>query len=137
MAQDTGRLADLAQDEHDIRLPADILAGLGLEIAIQAGQGVALARAVLVQDDLMAGRLVRRFDVKAADEYRWFLVWREPLRCDRQAFLAYRRGWAVDGAIGRLAGRPGYSRPPFASWISHCLNRRTAGFRSRSGLVTA
>ena len=36
VAEDAGRLADLAQDKHRIRLSAHVLAGLGLEIAIQA-----------------------------------------------------------------------------------------------------
>ena len=71
-------------------------AGLLLQAAI-AGQGIALARGVLAADDLAAGRLVRLFDIEAEDDYGWFVVWREPLRCDRADFEAF-RDWLVDEA---------------------------------------
>lgn len=46
---------------------------LTLQAAI-AGQGVALARRVLVADDLAAGRLVRLFDVLLPGDYAYYLV---------------------------------------------------------------
>jgi len=85
-----------------VRGPSYDDAGLLLQAAVD-GQGVALARAVLVQDDLMAGRLVRLFDVPAADEYSWFLVWREPLRCDRQAFRALHDWLIAEGGRSSTA----------------------------------
>lgn len=60
--------------------------------AAAAGQGVALARAALAEDDLAARRLVRLFDVAIEDDYAWFLVWRKPLSCDpatHEAFLSW------------------------------------------------
>lgn len=42
--------------------------------AAMAGQGVALARRVLVADDLAAGRLVRLFDVTLPGEYAYYVV---------------------------------------------------------------
>jgi DNA-binding transcriptional LysR family regulator len=65
-------------------------AGLLLQAAV-AGQGVALARAVLAADDLALGRLVRVCDVEIADTYSWFVVWREPLLCERNDFDAFRK----------------------------------------------
>lgn len=64
-------------------------AGLLLQAAA-AGQGVALARDALAADDLAAGRLVRLFETAIEDEYRWHLVWREPLRCLRGDFETFR-----------------------------------------------
>lgn len=63
-------------------------AGLLLQAAA-AGQGIALARSALAIDDLAAGRLVRLSNVEIEDDYAWFLVWREPLRCDRADFEAF------------------------------------------------
>lgn len=51
-------------------------AGLLLQAAA-AGQGIALARAALAQDDISAGRLVRLSDIEIEDDYGWFIVWRE------------------------------------------------------------
>lgn len=65
-------------------------AGLLLQAAV-AGQGVALARSVLAADDLAAGRLLRVCDVQIEDSYAWFMVWREPLRCEREDFDAFQR----------------------------------------------
>lgn len=42
--------------------------------AAMGGQGVALARRVLVADDLAAGRLVRLFDVALPGEYAYYVV---------------------------------------------------------------
>jgi LysR family transcriptional regulator, glycine cleavage system transcriptional activator len=64
-------------------------AGLLLQAAA-AGQGVALGRAALAADDLTARRLIRLFDVGVEDDYGWFLVWREPLKCDRGDFDSFR-----------------------------------------------
>ena len=60
--------------------------------AAAANQGVALARAVLAEDDLAAHRLTRLFDIAIEDDYAWFLVWREPQSCDpkvHEAFLLW------------------------------------------------
>jgi DNA-binding transcriptional LysR family regulator len=63
-------------------------AGLLLQAAA-TGQGIALARSALVIDDLATGRLVRLCDFEVEDDYGWFIVWREPLRCDRADFQAF------------------------------------------------
>jgi DNA-binding transcriptional LysR family regulator len=68
-------------------------AGLLIQAAID-DQGVALARAALVVDDLASGRLVRLFNIEIIDEYEWRLVWREPIRCDPQAHARF-RDWLV------------------------------------------
>jgi LysR family transcriptional regulator, glycine cleavage system transcriptional activator len=77
-------------------------AGLLLQAAAE-GQGVALARAALAADDLAAGRLVRVCDVDVEDDYGWFLVWREPLRCDRADFAVFRH-WLEQEASNRTSG---------------------------------
>lgn len=41
--------------------------------AAEASEGVALARSLLVRDDLARGSLVRLFDVEVQDEFRYFL----------------------------------------------------------------
>ena len=64
-------------------------AGLLLQAAAN-GQGVALGRATLAADDLAAGRLIRLFDIAIEDEYGWDLVWREPLQCDKNDFIAFK-----------------------------------------------
>lgn len=74
-------------------------AGLLLQAAA-TGQGVALARSALAMDDLAAGTLVRVCNTALVDDYRWWLVWREPLRCERADFDAF-RGW-----LKAEAGRP-------------------------------
>lgn len=58
--------------------------------AAAAGQGIALARAALAEDDMAARRLTRLFDIDCVDDYAWFLVWREPLSCDPDAHAAFR-----------------------------------------------
>jgi len=58
--------------------------------AAAAGQGVALARSALAADDIAAHLLARLFDVEIEDDYGWFLVWREPLRCNPEAHEAFR-----------------------------------------------
>jgi LysR family glycine cleavage system transcriptional activator len=69
--------------------PAYDDAGLLLQAAA-AGQGIALGRIALAADDLAAGRLVKLFDIEIEDDYGWFLAWREPLRCSREDFEAFR-----------------------------------------------
>lgn len=85
-------------------------AGLLLQAAA-AGQGVGLARMVLAADDLAARRLVRISDVEIEDNGGWFIVWREPLLCDRGDFAAFRQ-WlqAEAGASGLLDPAPAGSR---------------------------
>jgi len=61
--------------------------------AAAAGQGVALARATLVDEDLAAGRLVRLFDVAAPSRQFLYLVW--PPRSDRAAKLELLRTWLL------------------------------------------
>lgn len=49
------------------------------------GQGIALARGLLVRDDVAAGRLVRLFDVEAHTRFAYHLVWSDradPAMCD-------------------------------------------------------
>lgn len=74
-------------------------AGLLLQAAV-AGQGVALARSVLAADDLAAARLVRVYDVQVEDNYGWFMVWREPLLCDRDDLDAFQHWLAMEAAAG-------------------------------------
>jgi DNA-binding transcriptional LysR family regulator len=71
-------------------------ASLLVQAAID-GQGVALARAALVVDDLASNRLVRLFDIAVPDEYAWYLVWREPLACDAESHARF-RDWLVGSA---------------------------------------
>jgi LysR family transcriptional regulator, glycine cleavage system transcriptional activator len=44
--------------------------------AAASGQGIALARAALVDGDLRTGRLIRLFDVAISDGYGYWVVWR-------------------------------------------------------------
>lgn len=57
--------------------------------AAVAGHGIALARAALASDDLVAGRLVQIGEVTIEDDFSWYLVWREPVLCDRADFEAF------------------------------------------------
>ena len=52
--------------------------------AAEAGEGVALARRLLVGTDLEAGRLVRLFEVEAVDAYSYYFV-RDPARVHPKA----------------------------------------------------
>ena len=72
-------------------------AGLLLQAAAD-GQGVALARYVLAADDLASGRLVRVSTVSIEDEYSWFIVWREPLRCEGEEFDRFKT-WLLHEAL--------------------------------------
>jgi LysR family glycine cleavage system transcriptional activator len=80
-------------------------AGLLLQAAA-AGQGMALARSALAQDDLAAGRLVRLSDIEIEDDYGWFIVWREPLNGERTEFNAF-SAWLQHEAQNH-AGAPSY-----------------------------
>ncbi|NWC96596.1 MULTISPECIES: transcriptional regulator GcvA [unclassified Pseudomonas] len=73
-------------------------AGLTLQAAI-SGQGVALARDVLVADDLATGRLVRVSDTEMEDTLSWFLVWREPLLCNHADFETLRDWLITEGSL--------------------------------------
>jgi len=77
-------------------------ASLLVQAAID-GQGVALARAAHVLDDLASGRLVRLFETEVSDEYAWHLVWREPLRCDPLVHARFRE-WLVNTASSTEIG---------------------------------
>ncbi len=66
-----------------------------LQAAID-GQGVALARSVLAQADLAAGRLVRPFDVSLPAGYAYYLVYPSAY-ADRPKILAFRE-WLLDEA---------------------------------------
>ena len=44
--------------------------------AAASGQGVALARRLFVQGDLISGRLVRLFDIEVEDGYAYHIAWR-------------------------------------------------------------
>jgi len=67
--------------------------------AAAADQGVALARTALAADDLASGRLIRLSDVEIEDDYGWFLVWSEPLRCDEDDFNAFRTWLETEATI--------------------------------------
>lgn len=69
-------------------------AGLVIDAAIR-GQGVALARAALVDDDLASGRLVRVGDVAIEDAYAWFLVERAAPARQSPAVATF-RAWLLD-----------------------------------------
>jgi LysR family glycine cleavage system transcriptional activator len=72
-------------------------AGLLLQAAA-SGQGVGLAREALAADDLATHRLVRVGDVEIEDSSSWFIVWREPLLCDRIDFDALLRWLETEAA---------------------------------------
>jgi LysR family glycine cleavage system transcriptional activator len=78
-------------------------AGLYLQAAAE-GQGVALARSVLAAGDLASGRLVRLCETAIEDSYSWFVVWREPLQCDRGDFDRFRQ-W-LEAEAGESEGQP-------------------------------
>jgi LysR family glycine cleavage system transcriptional activator len=68
---------------------------LAVEAAL-AGQGVALALKLLVEDELAAGRLVVPFDLAAPSPYTYFLVMPEAV-AGRPEVEAFRR-WLLDEA---------------------------------------
>lgn len=78
-------------------------AGLVLDAAAQ-GQGVALARAALVEGDLVSGRLVRVTDFAINDVYAWFLVSRTGANAIAGAVHAFET-WLIDATMSADATR--------------------------------
>jgi len=65
-------------------------------LAAEQGDGVALARSVLVQDALAAGRLVKPFDITMPTEYAYYMVCPHE-NLDRPKVKAFRQ-WLIDEA---------------------------------------
>ncbi|HSK40020.1 MAG TPA: transcriptional regulator GcvA [Arenibaculum sp.] len=61
--------------------------------AAAAGQGIALARAALVEDDLHGGRLLRLFEASVRDAYAYYVVWRDD--GDKQHAIEAFRSWII------------------------------------------
>lgn len=72
-----------------------------LDAAVR-GQGIVIARSVLVADDLAAGRLVRLFDVDVPAVFKYWLV-TLPERADEPAIARF-RAWLHDEAAAFAAG---------------------------------
>ncbi len=70
------------------RGPAFTDSSMLLQAAVD-GQGVALGRSALAQDDLVAGRLVRPFALSLPSEYAYFVVYPEHT-ANRQKIRAFR-----------------------------------------------
>lgn len=66
--------------------------------AAAAGQGIALARAALVEGDLAGGRLVRLFDIDCPDQFAYHLVWR--MAEDEDPRLAAFTAWLDEVTAG-------------------------------------
>jgi LysR family glycine cleavage system transcriptional activator len=64
----------------------------GIHAAL-AGQGIVLARYLMVKDHLEAGRLIRLFDITVPGTYSYYLVWR-PNKFKDAAMGAF-RNWVV------------------------------------------
>lgn len=58
VAQDTSRFAGFAQDENGVCLPADVLTGLGFEVAIQALHAAGKAAAIVPLVEQHAPKIV-------------------------------------------------------------------------------
>jgi LysR family glycine cleavage system transcriptional activator len=71
--------------------------------AAAIGQGVALARAALVEDDLRAGRLVRLSRLAVKDVYAYYFVWRTDGRA--QAARELFREWLLAASAHDLRRR--------------------------------
>ncbi|NCF29643.1 MAG: transcriptional regulator GcvA [Gammaproteobacteria bacterium] len=69
--------------------------------ASMAGQGVALARAVLAADELAAGRLVRPFTLSLPSEYAYYLVC--PANTAEHPKIAAFRDWLLSEARGEAS----------------------------------
>ena len=70
---------------------------LGSDLAIQAaiqGEGVALARSALVEDDLLAGRLVQPFDISLPGVWSYYIVC-PPKHLERKRVAAF-RDWLLE-----------------------------------------
>ena len=61
--------------------------------AAEAGQGFALADQIIATDALLAGRLVRPFDIETRDDEGYWLVWGKGLKLNASG-LAFRQ-WLV------------------------------------------
>ncbi len=61
--------------------------------AALAGQGIALARSLIVQDYLQSQRLVRLFDINARGAFSYYLVWRKNER--KEATMSFFRDWVI------------------------------------------
>jgi LysR family glycine cleavage system transcriptional activator len=57
------------------------------------GQGIALARSLLVRDHLREGRLVRLFDIEARGTYSYYLTWHP--KTSNEPMVAAFRDWIV------------------------------------------
>lgn len=78
-------------------------AGLLIEAAA-AGEGIALARSLLVQPDLAAGRLVKLWDVEVTDQRAYFFVRRNG-RSNNERALDTFRDWLFS-ALQQDCGEP-------------------------------
>jgi len=76
--------------------------------AAVAGQGLALARKALVQDDLDSGILVRPFELSLSVEFAYYLVC--PVEAADQPKIAAFRDW-----INKESSRYGLTSSPRAS----------------------
>ncbi len=73
--------------------------GLALDLAAR-GQGIALARASLAEDDIAAGRLVRLTDIAVQDDFGWYLV--RPAGRPPATAVAALEAWLIEqGASAR------------------------------------
>ena len=68
---------------------------LALQAAID-GHGVALVSGILVNDDLMAGRLIRPFDVRYETRFTYYLVYPEHA-LERENVRSF-RDWIIAAA---------------------------------------
>ena len=80
-------------DWPETRLPLAIDESAMLLDAAAAGAGVVLARSLLAEPDLRAGRLVRLFDVEISAPYAYWLVW-SPVSQKTEAIGRFRE-WLV------------------------------------------
>lgn len=64
--------------------------------AVESGQGVALAQAPLVADDLAKGRLVKPFDFELDGEYSYYVV--TPSGSSNRAGISEFRAWLLEEA---------------------------------------
>ncbi|MDZ4738217.1 MAG: transcriptional regulator GcvA [Rhodospirillaceae bacterium] len=74
---------------------------LMLQAAI-AGLGVALTQQILVADDLIAGRLIKPFDLTIETEYAYWLVMPPPYR--ERPKVAVFRDWIIEEVTGEKPG---------------------------------
>ena len=75
-----------------------------LQAAVE-GHGIALARSIMVDDDLKSGRLVRLCpEVSLASPLSYYLVYRPG--CDSLPKIAYFREWIVEQASRFNAAHP-------------------------------